>query len=171
MEASHFRKDAEQMVWNASAGEIVDEPTELGVLLHPPEKADEAGIVKMVRENRTDHEMNGTIRRECEDVGGDPADAIRGRRQFGCNGDGVGIDVEAGELDSEVALCGPAPDAAQSIAIAAADVEDVERLREGRRDKGVEKLEKRAISKEPAIEAGDVAETGAEFVARAGLIH
>ncbi len=46
MEAGEFRKDAEEMVGNGGAGEIVDEPAELGVALHPLEEADESGSVR-----------------------------------------------------------------------------------------------------------------------------
>ncbi len=84
----------------------------------------------MVREEGTDDEVNRLFGLEGEDVGGDPANGACRRAGLGCDGDGVGVDVEAGEFDSNAARAGPALDAAQGVAIAAADVEDVERLRE-----------------------------------------
>ena len=50
---------------------------------------------------------------------------------FGGDGDGIGVDVEAGELNGDSARIGPSLDAAQSVTIAAADVEDAKWVSEG----------------------------------------
>ena len=54
-------------------------------------------------------------------------DAARRRRGLSGDGDGIGIDVDSSEFDGDAARVSPALDAAQSVAVAAADVEDVNR--------------------------------------------
>ena len=85
--------------------------------------------------------------------------------------DGVRVEVEAGELDGDVAGARPLLDAAQAVAVAAAYVEDAERVGEGGQWKRVEPIEQGAVGEEPAVGPGDIAEAGAQFVAGARLIH
>jgi hypothetical protein len=158
------------MIGDRGAGEIVDEPADRRVALHPLDEADDVALDEVVGEERTDDEVNGLVRLLSEDVGRYPADRACGRCGFGRDGDGVGVDVEAGEFDSHAARAGPALDPAHRVAVAAAYVEDVERLGCARGRGSVEPLENGPVAKEPAIEALKIAQAGAEFLAGARLI-
>ena len=97
------------------------------------------------------------------------------RTSFGGDGDGIGIEIDARELDRDAARAGPELDAAEGVAVTAGDVDDVERFDNGRCGgscgNGIEPTQQRAVSQKPAIEAREVAEASAELLAGAGLIH
>ena len=67
----------------------------------------------------------------------------RYRDLFGGDGDGIGIDIKAGEFDSKISRMCPALDTTQPIAVAAADVEDAQRLWQLSGRKAVEPIKKR----------------------------
>ena len=49
MQAGHFGEEAKEMVGNGRAREIVDEPAEPGVELHPSEEANHVRLVEVMR--------------------------------------------------------------------------------------------------------------------------
>jgi hypothetical protein len=171
MKTGEFGEDAKEMERNRCAGEIVDEPAEFGVVFHPLEEANDVRLSEVVGKKRADDEVNRLFRLPSKDVGRDPKNGGFKGAGFGGNGDGVRVKVETGELDRDTACASPALDAAEGIAVTAADIDDVKRLNGGRCGDGIEPTQQRAVSEEPAIEARKVAEASAELVARAGLIH
>ncbi len=170
MEACDLRKEIKQMVGNRSTREIVDEPAELGVPLHPTEKTDEIEIGQVVRKDSADDYIERRFGREGENIGGDPTYPAR-RRKFCSNGNSVGVNVDSNEVDSEIASCSPLLDAAQGIAVAASDVQDAQRLRDLLRVESVEPSEERWPRAEPLVETRDVVKAGAELITRTRLIH
>ena len=128
VKAGKFGKDAEKMIGNRSAGEIVDEPAEFGVDLHPLQEANDVRLGEVVGKERTDDEMNWLFGLPAKDVGSDPANCAPRWAGLGGDGDGVRISIEACEFDGNAACASPATDAAERVAIAAADIDDVERL-------------------------------------------
>ncbi len=111
------------------------------------------------------------MRRVREYVRGDPMDEAC--RRSGLRGDGycIRIDVDPRKFHRNAARMRPALNTPQSVAVTATYVENVDRLRAGMRDKCVEPMELRAIAQGQPVEQSQVAETGAQFVAAAGLIH
>jgi len=170
VKAGKFGKDAEKMIGNRSAREIVDEPAKLGVDIHPLQEANDVRLGEMVGKERTDDEMNWLFGPPAKDVSRDPANCAPRWGGLGGDGDGVWISIEACEFDDNAACASPALDAAERVAVAAADIDDVERLGGGWRSDGAEPIQDRAVAEEPAIEARKVAEAGAELVAGAGLV-
>ena len=129
MKAGKLGEDAQEMIGNGGAREIVDEPTKLGVKFHPFEKADHVRLGEVMGEEGTDDQVNRLVRLPGKDVGRDPVDSACWRSRFGGNGDGVGIKVDSSELNGDTTSASPALDPAESVAVAAADVDDVERRR------------------------------------------
>ena len=72
VKAGEFGKDSEEMERNCSAGEIVDEPADFGVVLHPLQEANDAGLSEVVGEEGADNDVNRLFRLPFKDVGRDP---------------------------------------------------------------------------------------------------
>src|SRR6185437_4256662 len=119
----------------AAAVEVVDEPAEAGVLLHPGEEADDLGRAEVMGEKRADDDVGLRVGLVGEDVGVDPVDAggewVVGVERA-CGAGGVRVEVDAGEADGKVARGGPMRDGDQGVAAARADVQDPKRPRWGR---------------------------------------
>jgi hypothetical protein len=171
MKASKFGKHPKEMIGNRSAREIVDEPAEFSVGLHPLQEANQVRLREVVGEEGTDDEVDRLFGLESRDVGRDPTNGALRWAGLGGDGDGIGIEVEPRELDGNGASASPALDAAEAVAVSAADVDDVKRLDGWRCGDGIEPTQQRPVSEEPAIEARKVAEASAELVAGAGLVH
>ena len=171
MKAGEFGKDAKEMERNRCAGEIINEPAEFGVDLRPLQEANHVRLGEVVGKERTEDEVNRLFGLEGKDFGRDPVNGACRWTGIGGNGDGVRVAVEAGELDGNTACASPALDAAEGVAVSAADVYDVKRLDGGGCGDGIEPTQQRAVSEKPAIEAGKIAETCTELVAGAGPVH
>jgi hypothetical protein len=171
VKASKFGEHPKEMIGNRSAGEIVDEPAEFGAELHPLQEANQVRLREVVREKGTDDEVNRLFGLESKDIGRDPTNGALRWAGLGGDDDGVGIKIDAREFDRNATCASPALDAAEAVAVSAADVDDVKRLDGWRCGDGIEPTQQRAVSEEPAIEARKVAEASAELVAGAGLVH
>src|ERR1035441_10061003 len=115
------------MIGNRSAGKIVDEPTEPSVGFHPLQEANDVRLSEVVGKKRADNEVNWLFRLQFKDVGRDPTNCACWFAGLGGDGDSIGIQIDAGELDGNAARASPALDAPEGVAIAAADVDDVKR--------------------------------------------
>src|ERR1039458_6159770 len=91
VKASKFGKHAKKMIGNRGAGEIVDEPAEFGVELHPLQEANDVRLSEVVGEERTDDEVNRLFGLVGKDVGRDPTN--RGFEGTGLGGDGDSVRV------------------------------------------------------------------------------
>ncbi len=126
METHDAGEEAEETIGRDVAGEIVDEPSGHGGVLHPLNEADDFVVGEMVGEERTDDEMRGLRRRIGEYVAGEPLNAACRGAGFGGDGGSVGIEVDAGKFDVDALPPGPFFDLAEGVAVAEADVEDAE---------------------------------------------
>lgn len=126
MKAGQFREDTEEVVRDGGARQIVDEPAERCVSFHPLQKADNIVVAEVMRDQRADDDIDGSVRRVGEDIARYPFDLAGGRSRLSGDGNGVWVDVNAGQLNIESACFGPAINAAQNIAIAAAHIENME---------------------------------------------
>ena len=79
VKAGKFGKDPEKMIGNRSAGEIVDEPAEFGVVFHPLQEANDVRLGEVVGKERTDDEVNRLFGLPAKDVGRDPVNGACGR--------------------------------------------------------------------------------------------
>ena len=91
VKAGKFGKDAEKMIGNRSAGEIVDEPAEFGVDLHPLQEANDVRLGEVVGKERADDEVNRLFGPPAKDVSRDPANCAPRWAGLGGDGDGVGV--------------------------------------------------------------------------------
>ena len=100
----------------------------LRVRFHPLQKANHVGFGEMVREEGADDEINRLVGLHAKISAATQRMALVGWRGFGGDGNGVGVEIEAGEFDGDAARASPALDAAQAVAVSATDVENAERL-------------------------------------------
>ena len=138
----------------------------------------EDGFVgEMVGEEGAEEDVGGAVEFCGEDVCGDPGDGGGGEVLLAValagEAGGVGIDVYAGEAEGDAALCGPAGDVTEGVAVAAGGVDDVKRLV---CDAGVlqdagEEVERWLVAACPAIEAGEAEGGGAVGGIGAGFVH
>lgn len=146
------------------AVEVVDEPAEAGLGLHPAEELDDFGVGEVVGEQRADDDVDGGVRGVGLEAGLEESDGA-GEGDFASGADDVGVEVNAGEADGEVVVGGPAADAAEHVAGAAAYVDDVEGagLEGEGAVEGGEEGEGGAVGEGEAVDAGEVAEGEAEI--------
>ncbi len=87
-----------------------------------------------------------------------------------CSGaSGVWIEVDAGELDGDIARGGPTSDGAEGVAAAGADVEDAEGLGRGPAfADAVEEGECGFVAAGDAVDVSEIAEKGAVLLIAAG---
>src|SRR5579859_2792166 len=86
----------------------------------------------------------------------DPANRAILRARLRRDRDGVGIEIDAGELHGISSLARPGFDAAQAISIAATHVENSQRSR-SRPLYAVKPVERGAVAKKPAIHSRQIA--------------
>src|SRR5208337_4735944 len=128
MKPGQFGEDAEEMVGEWRTREIVDEPADLRVPLHPLQKSNNIVSRKMMSKERTDDKMNGFRRRVFQDICADPLDCASCRSGLGGNNCGVRVEVEASQFDGDAAMLCPPLDAAQRVTVTASNVENMKRL-------------------------------------------
>ena len=130
--AEEERDEAEESGGAAAAVEIVDEPAEAGVDFHPAKVADDFGGAEVVGEERAEDDVGLLCGGVGEDVGGEELNVGSAgvfAAEFESGAGGVRVEVDAGELDGEVAFGGPVSDGAEGVAAAGADVKDAEGVR------------------------------------------
>src|SRR5487761_2188993 len=159
------------MIGNGCARQVVDEPSQGGVLLHPAQKPNNICVIKTMREERTDHKMSWNLRLEQKHVAADP-----GYPAIACAGlssdDGrIGIQVDSRQLDGNVTCASPAFNAAQSGTVTAAHIENTDGLTRPRKSEAIEPLEQRPVGQHPLVHSRQTAKAGAQFLAAARLVH
>src|SRR5580704_10422504 len=124
MQMGELREDTEKMIRNCAAREIVDEPPQRSVLLHPCDEADHAGVIEVMRDERAEDDMDGRRRLVCKYIGTDPANIVRRGSFIGRNCNRISIDVDADQVYIDAALLRPSCYAANSVAVAATHIEN-----------------------------------------------
>src|ERR1039458_10627537 len=98
MKACKLRQHSEQMIWDGSAREVVDEPSHLRTLLHPIYKTFDIGIREMMREKRADNQVGGLAHPVGEHVASDPVNAMGSTTRFCRNRCRIRIQIEPSEF-------------------------------------------------------------------------
>ena len=162
----------EAVVGDGHAVEVVDEPAEACDALHPGEEIDDLGGFEVVHEQRVDDEVDAGRRLEVEGVAGEEGDGT-GDGGFARGANGVGVEVDAGKDDGERVIRGPLVHATEHVAVAAADIDDVNgAILQGKTSvEEVEPAQGGVVGAGEAINAGDVAEAAAQVLVGAWKVH
>lgn len=171
------------------AGEVVDEPAEAGGLVLPAEHADDPVLFQVVHEKARDDEVRRVRGGKGEGVCGKPEDGrgraqarvARGAAEFGLTGEdgGLGVEIDAGEIDGNAADGGPASDADEGVSAAGADIENAEgrlrgevpAVRSGGDDRALKKAQGGPVAAGELVDLLERAKTAAKGAERTGGVH
>ena len=144
---------------------------------HPLNKPDYIPLAKVVREQRTYHQVDRFRRRIRKHIRRNPMNSAARGAGFGGNCPRIRIEVDSIKFHIQTARFSPSFDAPQCVAIAAANVQNTKgnakRFRKRGRRSGyrVEPMQHGPIGQCPAIRPGKIAQAPAQVFAAAGLIH
>ena len=142
--AHELRQKHETVVGDEPALQVIYEPTAQCGPFHPLEEPDDFIILKMVRHKRADNNINRRGRLVFVHIATVPLDSRFGvGERTGCRNRGC-ISIDAGQVNGEMSFVRPGFDAAQHIACAATNVDNVQ-CRTGSIDKLLEPLQGRPI--------------------------
>ena len=114
---------------NAVAVKIVDEPAQPCSLLHPAKERYDVLFGKVVREQRTQDQIGRAMQVSGEGIAGKPSYSGVPRRKLACCPGGMGVHINAREIDLDGLAPGPSLDTPEHVTASASDIDDVQRLR------------------------------------------
>lgn len=162
---------SKEMVRHTLAMEVVDEPSASGSALHPLKEMHDLRIGEVMREQRTDDDVNLSSCIIRQRVADDPFDALGRGSRFPGGTNSVSIEVNSRERDGDTSFRRPPVDVTQRFSVATAHVHDPERTPGCPDYQFVQPGERRTFGKGEAVDSRDVAQTGGQILVAAGLLH
>ena len=161
------------MVRNRLPVKIVNEPAAPRRPFHPAKQRNNLNIRQMMRQQRTNHNVNIARRSFRKRIADHPLDLLTGRGCLFRGTNRIRIQVHSGQIDPDTASRRPRCNPSQHIAVTASHVHNAQPLRSLGviRNQVVHPRDRRSIRKRQPVHPRNVMETAAKLLIAARPIH